>query len=97
MSSLKLDQRNWYQGIGYLVVSVQAGTSIRDMNQSAELLAAIDKAGRVNALKAEGKARAKGCFRESEWFLARRATVKRPFSTLWGSYRSAAAYTTSEG
>lgn len=52
------------------------------MRQSAELLEAIDKAGRGNAVKAEGKVRARGCFGGFEWFLARRATVKRPFQTL---------------
>jgi hypothetical protein len=59
------------------------------MRQSAELLAAIDKAGRVDAVKAEERVRAKGCFGGFEWFLARHATVKRPFQTRWGSYRSA--------
>ena len=59
------------------------------MRQSAELPAAIDKAGLGNAVKAEDKVRAKGCLGGFEWFLAGRATVQRPFQTLWGSFRSA--------
>lgn len=63
--SVQLEVGSTYQGTWltvYLVVSVHAGTSICDMRQSAELLAAIDKAGRVNAAKAEDKVRAKGVF-----------------------------------
>lgn len=63
------------------------------MRQSAELPAAIDKAGLGNAVKAEDKVRAKGCFGGFKRFLARRATIPRPFQTLLGSFRSAVQYT----